>query len=76
MIRFFIMYLFSLFTLFVGMAIVIKPVAVYDFIHSYSKSLTIHILAVHRLVAFFSMVWFNLRARSVEMDCWVFQSKS
>jgi hypothetical protein len=46
MIRFFIMYLFSLFTLFVGMAIVIKPVAVYDFIHSYSKSLTIHILAV------------------------------
>jgi hypothetical protein len=46
MVMIFIMYLFSLFTLFVGMAIVIKPVAVYDFIHSYSKSLTIHILAV------------------------------
>ena len=42
----FIIYLFSLFTLLVGMAIVIKPVAVYDFIDSSSKSLTIHILAV------------------------------
>ena len=42
----YIIYAFSLLTLITGIAIVFKPVPVYNFIGVHSKSLTIHILAV------------------------------
>ena len=41
-----VIYLFSVLTLIVGLAIVIKPIPVYDFIDIYSRSLTVHVLAV------------------------------
>ena len=46
MVMIYIVYLFSLATFFIGILIILKPSAVYDFISVHSQSFGIHILAV------------------------------